>query len=165
MRTKRISRLWERMTALYGSRWVLEYGNAQRADGELEVVADLWADALDGLNNDQLGAGLRACIDRDSGHPPSLPEFLRLCGYQPASRVPYHRAAALTHERHEKPDAAICQKKADELRALAEVELEPRLTGLLPDDRSRAVAAYWLTKIAAIPGLGSVVAKQLKETA
>ena len=74
MRTRRIERLWERMSAMYGSRWEIEYGPALQRDGALAVVAELWAEALDPLPNDRLAAGIKACIDRDNLNPPSMPE-------------------------------------------------------------------------------------------
>lgn len=166
MRTKRISRLWERMTALYGSRWMLEYGNALRADGTLESVADMWADALEGLSNDKISAGIRACVDRDRQQPPTMPEFLRLCGYQSPSRVAYHQPFLPAQTRPPVDTPVMqCQRITDELRNQAAVELYPQLNGRTQEDRKLAVAAYWLGKIIAIPEVGPMVARQLQKAA
>lgn len=165
MRTKRMIRLWERMTALYGSRWALEYGPALSDAGSLANLAELWADAMDGLSNEQIAAGIRACVDRESPHPPRLPEFLRLCGYRPASRHACHQIAAPSTIQYATSPQQRCQQMADELQAQAERELTPRLFGLEPDARRRALAAYWSTKLAAIPGFGEAIARRLKETA
>lgn len=125
MRTKRMIRLWERMTALYGSRWALEYGPALSDAGSLANLAELWADAMDGLSNEQIAAGIRACVDRESPHPPRLPEFLRLCGYRPASRHACHQIAAPSTIQYATSPQQRCQQMADELQAQAERELTP----------------------------------------
>lgn len=160
MRTKRVIRLWERMKSLYGSRWEIEYGPALRADDELSTIAGYWADALEDLPNNRIGAGIRACIDRDNPSPPSMPEFLRLCGYRPSSaQTAYQQlppaspvlsqAESLSHR---------CERLAAELQAKAESELYPDIAGYPPEDHRKAVARYWITKIAASNG---AIAKSL----
>ncbi len=74
MRTKRMERLWDRMQALYGSRWLLEYGQVT-ANGRLATIAEIWATALDGASKGQIAAALRKCLERDKDSPPTLPEF------------------------------------------------------------------------------------------
>lgn len=92
MRTKRLARLWLQMHAMFGSRWLAEYGDATNASGELNPVAEIWARGLDDCTNEQMAAGIKATLARDSQHPPTLPEFLRLCGArtgrQPADTRP-----------------------------------------------------------------------------
>lgn len=169
MRTKRMQRIWERMSALYGSRWGIEYGPVLRSDGTLAPVAGHWADALDGLENDRIAAGIRACIDRDNPHPPSMPEFLRMCGYRPKSRNPAHADfepgptfLQLPSPAYSDSPRARCERLAQELQAQAEREFYPSIKNYPPDARKKAVARYWLTKIAAIPGLGYTVSEALK---
>lgn len=72
-------RLWERMTALYGSRWQIEYGPCMSGD-KLAPIAELWAEALADFDNAAIGTAIRKMLDRDALNPPTLPEFLRLSG-------------------------------------------------------------------------------------
>lgn len=150
---RRIQRLWERMNALYGSRWIVEYGEATRG-GELAPLAAVWAEALTDLSNTAIAAGLQKCLDRESPHPPTLPEFLRLCGRPPSTSTlaqpAYHAATALSPSAYADPPASRCARLAGALAAQAETELKPRLASLLPSDHKPAMAAYWLSKIAAI---------------
>ena len=166
-RTKRIARLWARMTALYGSRWEIEYGPAHRADGTMAIIAGHWADALDGLASDRIAAGLRACVDRENLNPPSMPEFLRLCGYRPKTHHPAYRAETQAAPALPAPSGyadsprARCERLALELQSAAESEFGPTIAHYPHDARRKTVARYWLTGIAAIPGLGHVVSKSL----
>lgn len=165
MRTERIVRLWGRMSSMYGSRWGMEYGPALGQDGQsLATIAGHWADALDDLANDRVAAGIRACLDRDNLNPPSLPEFLRLCGYRPKSRLAAHQPflAALPSPAYADSPRARCERLAAELQAQAEIDLYSRIAHYPPHERSQAVARYWMTKIAAIPGLGYTVSKALE---
>ena len=162
-RTKRMERLWSRMTALYGSRWGIEYGPALRGDGTLAPIAGHWADALDGLESDRIAAGIRACVDRDNPSPPSMPEFLRLCGYRPQSQLPARRdfQPALPNPAYADAPRVAVEKMTAELQAQAESGFYPTIAHYPPEARRKAIARYWLTKIAAIPGLGNVVAKSV----
>ena len=167
MRTRRIERLWERMSAMYGSRWEIEYGPALQRDGALAVVAELWAEALDTLPNDRLAAGIKACIDRDNLNPPSMPEFLRLCGYRPKSARYSSAEFQPGPPRLTAPDYADgpqqrCERMAKELQAKTDAEFCPSVSHYPPDARKQAVARYWLTKIAAIPGVGYAVSEAMK---
>lgn len=59
------------MQGLYGHKWISAQG-----------VTDLdstWAIALGDLSAEDIGRGLRACVERADPWPPSLPEFRRLC--------------------------------------------------------------------------------------
>ena len=167
MRTKRIARLWERMSAMYGSRWEIEYGPALQRDGTLAVVAELWAEALDPLPNDRLAAGIKACIDRDNLNPPSMPEFLRLCGYRPKSARYSSEEFQPSPPRLTSPDYADsphnrCERLAKELQTKAEAEFCPSVSHYPLEARKKAVARYWLTKIAAIPGVGYAVSEAIQ---
>lgn len=150
MRTKRLEKLWQHMTALYGCRWSVEYGFATSASGELEPLAAVWANALDDLPNDALARGLRKLLARDSPHPPSLPEFLRLCGARfnappsPPSNLPALPAAAYADSPSQR-----CQRLAEMLAQQARRDLTPRVEQMLPHDRPKATLAYWQSLTAA----------------
>lgn len=66
--------LWERMTAIYGHRWVSSY-----SDTCADVAGATWAAGLAGFTAEQLGRGLRECARGADAWPPSLPEFRALC--------------------------------------------------------------------------------------
>ena len=160
--TARISRLWERMTALYGARWGLDYGPAMDANGGLAPIATLWAEALSDFPNSALATALRQCLDRDQFTPPSLPEFLRLCGRAPSHGAPCHQGLPTTPKTTPTDTPSIrCAQLADYMTEVAQQELTPRLRPLLPDDRKAAVRAYWLSQITASGGIGKTVAKTM----
>lgn len=66
--------LWTRLAAIYGHRWVSNYGSNPEGVG-----GDTWRHGLAGLTGAQLSAGLRACTLAGEDWPPSLPEFRKLC--------------------------------------------------------------------------------------
>lgn len=75
-----LRRIWERMSAIYLHRWTRAMGEAPQDDsGALTLAGDSWSRALAGLTDQQLGAGLDACLARSDTWPPSLPEFRALC--------------------------------------------------------------------------------------
>ncbi len=76
---KLLINLWERMTHIYGHRWISAYGESAVYDGELSDTAKTWGSGLHGVNGDQLAQGLHACIERADPWPPSLPEFAAMC--------------------------------------------------------------------------------------
>lgn len=138
MRTKRIVQLWERMTALYGSRWAFEYGPDLDASGKLAPLASIWADALEDADNSAIAAGLRKCLDRDRDAPPTLPEFLRLCG-----------ARTGTGSRDTRPPAMpALPPYADTPRARME-RLAEKLAAEARDSGAEDSRTYWMTKIGA----------------
>lgn len=152
MRTRRIEQLWIHLTAIYGSRWGLEYGSATSPQGGLEPMAEIWAKAIDDLPNDALAVGLRKLLARDNPHPPSLPEFLRLCGARfnntPApspSTLPRLPAAAYADS-----PSLRCQRLANLLQQQAKTDLQPRAEKLLPHDRPKAQSAYWQALMGAV---------------
>ena len=163
---RRMTRLWERMAALYGTRWEMEYGPVASPSGSIAPLAGIWLEALVDVSNDALAAGLRRCMDRDAFTPPSLPEFIRLCGRSPRRHEPSH--ALLPTEIKAAPTdtpAIRCAQLAGLLEETARQELDDRIRLLPPDDRRRAVRAYWLSRIVEIGGIGKTVADQMKKAA
>ncbi len=151
MPAERIARLWEHMTALYGCRWAVEYGYATSETGELEPLARVWATALADLPDAGLAAGLRKLLARESPHPPTLPEFLRMCGARltpmpaPGPYLPPLPSSAYA----DSPSQRVA-KLAAELSSQARTELQPRVAQMLPQDQPNATRSYWLSKISAV---------------
>lgn len=161
---RRLTRLWERMAAMYGSRWELEYGPIATANGAVAPLAAIWLESIAEVPSDAIATGLRKCMDRDSDRPPTLPEFLRLCGRRAAAAMPCHKALSCDSHRPPPSDtpAQRCAQMAEFLAEVAQEELTPRLRPLLPDDRKAAVRAYWLSQIAASGGFGKTIAKAIQ---
>src|SRR5690606_32179665 len=68
-----LRRVWERLAAVYPSKWRAAMGESPQADdGKLTVYGDTWAKGLAGLSPEQLGRGLEACITRTDPWPPVL---------------------------------------------------------------------------------------------
>src|SRR5690606_16865296 len=75
-----LRRVWERLAAVYPSKWRAAMGESPQADdGKLTVYGDTWAKGLAGLSPEQLGRGLEACITRTDPWPPVLAQFRALC--------------------------------------------------------------------------------------
>lgn len=70
--TKWVERIFAELGALYGSKFVDQWGSQDPA-----TLKAFWAQKLAGLSGDELRRGLTACEQRD--WPPTLPEFLKLC--------------------------------------------------------------------------------------
>ena len=68
-----VSRLWTRMTEIYGHKWTTNYGTP--ADGAF----DTWTKALADLTSEQIAQGVRRCMSRADEWPPTLPAFRQLC--------------------------------------------------------------------------------------
>jgi hypothetical protein len=80
IRAAAMRRLWERMVAIYGYRWVTAYGAAAENDaGALTLAAETWRRGLAGVDESALGLGLDACIASADPWPPTLPAFRALC--------------------------------------------------------------------------------------
>lgn len=79
------------MSSIYGHKWVSAYG--PQDDGT-------WAVGLSGYTPEQIGRGLRACLDRNDPWPPSLPEFRALCKPGPRENAAAYRdfPPALEHK-------------------------------------------------------------------
>lgn len=164
---RRMTRLWERMAALYGSRWELEYGPVASQDGGMAPLASIWMEALSEVSNDALATGLRRCVDRDVFTPPSLPEFLRLCGRSPRRNEPSHQRLLPTHPIAAPTDTPVtrCAQLADFLAETAKQELSERILPFLPDARRAAIRAYWLSRLVEVGGIGPVMAATMKTAA
>lgn len=73
-------RLWQRMVAIYGHRWVSSFGvSAENGEGYLTLAAETWARGLAGVTNQQIGQGVAACVTGSDSWPPTLPAFRALC--------------------------------------------------------------------------------------
>lgn len=164
---RRLTRLWERMAAMYGSRWELEYGPIATPQGAVAPLAAIWLESLVEVPNEAIATGLRKCMDRESDRLPSLPEFLRLCGRRAHSAAPCHQQLSCDSPRPVPTDtpAQRCAQLAEVMADMARQELTPRLYPLLPDDRKAAVRAYWLAQMTSLGSLGQMVAGAVaKET-
>jgi len=82
-----VTRVWERMTAIYGHKWTAHIGAASTSSGDLTEAARTWQKGLAGVTTTQLGRGFSALIALGNDWPPSLPEFRALC-LQAGSAVP-----------------------------------------------------------------------------
>lgn len=164
---RRLTRLWERMAAMYGARWELEYGPIATPQGAIAPLAAIWMESLDEVPNDAIAIGLRKCMDRDSDRPPTLPEFMRLCGRRTIPNAPCHQMLTRDAAWPEPPDtpAQRCAALAEMMANTARHELTPRLHPLLPDDRKAAVRAYWLAQITSMGAMGAAMANMIKAAA
>lgn len=71
LRREHIARLWQRMAAIYGHKWVSSYGP--------DDSDDTWLRGLGGITPHEVAAGLSACVERADPWPPTLPQFRALC--------------------------------------------------------------------------------------
>lgn len=160
--TDRIKNLWTRMQALYGSRWALEYGECASQNGELNPISMVWARTLEDIPNERLAHGLKALLARESEHPPSLPEFSRLCG---AKAPPAEPRTPLDPAAYAEIPASRCAALAATLAERAGQELAPRLERTTDHKQRAAITrAYWMTRIGAI-GIGKMLARTWKKEA
>jgi hypothetical protein len=74
-----ISRIWEKMSAIYGHRWVSSYGLHVDDSGNMTQAAETWRMGLEGLSREQLASGFNALLTAGMEWPPTLPEFRELC--------------------------------------------------------------------------------------
>lgn len=158
---RRVSRIWERMKAYYGHRWEMEYGTAG-ADGEFTPISKIWADVLADAKDEQIAAAIKHCLERESQHPPTLPEFYRMCAVtaRPAER--YEPSPLRFSEIYSDPPTARCANMAARLAEQAADDLLG--VRCLPDDaRNAATKAYWISKMGG--GLFAAVAKKRLEQA
>ena len=147
-----IGRLWVRMAALYGSRWEIEYGPAGK-DGALAPIAKVWGEALADVPPDRVGAALRYCMDeRANEHPPTLPEFLRLCrATRKTPAAPPTPMLRLNPAAYADSPRARCAALAAQLAEHAQGDLGDRLQRTATDRQRDAIAkAYWMSQIGAL---------------
>lgn len=74
--------LWGTFTSIYGKKFTEQFGEFCNTSGMTPTVR-AWAQALSGIEPGRLERGLRACLERDSPWPPTLPEFIHLCAKKP----------------------------------------------------------------------------------
>ena len=163
--TRRMVRLWERMTALYGSRWQIEYGPCTNGD-RLAPIAQLWAEALADVDNSAIGTALRKLLDRDALNPPTLPEFLRLCGRRSDTVATAAHRLLPPSARQDKPTASPgdrCATLAAHLDEEARPIINERLSGAIPANYHAVVSRYWLSRLAALGPLGQSAARSTQE--
>jgi hypothetical protein len=67
----KVELLWERMTELYGNKWINHYG---------EQPSKLWSDALDNVTPQQIGGAFKKLLTgKFKSFVPTLAEFIELC--------------------------------------------------------------------------------------
>jgi len=69
-----IKGIWLAMNSIYGHRWNSSYGLTPNT-----LHIDIWQQGLEGLDENQIRTGLRACYKLTDEWPPSLPQFRKLC--------------------------------------------------------------------------------------
>jgi hypothetical protein len=89
---KWVERIFAELGALYGSKFVDQWGSQDPA-----TLKAFWAQKLAGLSGDELRRGLTACEQRD--WPPTLPEFLKLCRPPMNHTALWYEAQAAAKER------------------------------------------------------------------
>ena len=88
---KAIMRLWERMTQLYGHRFLSAWGPSVNDNGTITETADLWLQGLGKYSMEEIKIGITKLIEKGMEWPPTLPEFMHLC--KPERLAPYHKMA------------------------------------------------------------------------
>ncbi len=86
-----ITRLWQRMTQLYGHRHLSAWGQCADANGNLTDTAELWLQGLGRFTLSEVGNGVNKMVEKGQEWPPTLPEFMHLC--KPKRLAPYHKMA------------------------------------------------------------------------
>ena len=82
-------RFWERMSAIYGTRWTSSFGESD--DGT-------WAAALGFVEPSAIRSALGKCAVAGGEWPPSLPQFISMCKTEmgiPDSRTAYNFACGM----------------------------------------------------------------------
>jgi hypothetical protein len=69
-----IDRIWERLFAFYGARFV-DFWSGE--ESKIASIKKIWAEELSGFSVHEIRTGLDACKKRD--YPPSLPQFMSMC--------------------------------------------------------------------------------------
>lgn len=147
-----LRRVWERMAAIFGAKWVSSMGpSPQTPSGALTVFGDTWARALSMFNGFEIAAGLEACLTRTDPWPPSLPEFRMMClrvptiaqvrrelrqevdVFSPFTLLVYRHMDAFTFRRADSRHAETMLREAydEAAAALLRGEKLPELGGLL----------------------------------
>lgn len=84
-----MARIWQRMTELYGHRWISAWGEVSNPDGTLTSAAQTWAQGLGRYSLNEIRQAFEKLIERGDEWPPTLPAFMGLCREKRAA--PYHR--------------------------------------------------------------------------
>lgn len=79
----RIDRLFDKLKALYGSQFLLQWKDVNHDD-----VNRIWKAALENFSNDVLADALGGVLASCPDFPPSLPKFVSLCTEAHARRNP-----------------------------------------------------------------------------
>jgi hypothetical protein len=82
LRDEVIAALWAALTSMYGKKFTDQFGEFCDDHGITPTVR-IWSQSLSGIEPLRLERGLRACLERDSPWPPTLPEFIHLCAKKP----------------------------------------------------------------------------------
>lgn len=82
LRDEVIAALWETLSSIYGKKFTDQFGDFFDANGITKTVR-IWSQSLAAIEPGRLERGLRACLERDSPWPPTLPEFIHLCAKKP----------------------------------------------------------------------------------
>jgi hypothetical protein len=83
LRDEVIAALWAALTSMYGKKFTDQFGEFCDANGVTTNTVRIWSQSLSGIEPLRLERGLRACLERDSPWPPTLPEFIHLCAKKP----------------------------------------------------------------------------------
>lgn len=83
LRDEVIAALWAALTSMYGKKFTDQFGEFCNANGVTTNTVRIWSQSLSGIEPLRLERGLRACLERDSPWPPTLPEFVHLCAKKP----------------------------------------------------------------------------------
>jgi hypothetical protein len=69
----RATRVWTRLSEMYGNRFLREYGEKPNRS---------WVEAVARMSDDQVIAALRNLAEQGSVHPPTLPQFVEASIYR-----------------------------------------------------------------------------------
>lgn len=83
LRDEIIAALWIALIDIYGKPFTEKNGEFMTMTGQLTSTVRMWSQALSGIEPLRLERGLRACIERGSPWPITLPEFVQLCAKKP----------------------------------------------------------------------------------
>lgn len=76
---KTIRQLFQKMTFIYGHKWISIMGDPVDTSGELSVSAKTWQSGLTGITPQQLAKGMERATLSNSTWCPSLQEFRAMC--------------------------------------------------------------------------------------
>lgn len=109
-----ITRLWQRMTQLWGHRHLSAWGQCADANGNLTDTAELWLQGLGRFTLPEIADGVTEMVEKGQEWPPTLPEFMAMC--KPKRLAPYHKMAKALPA--PEVDRAIAYAELKKIRAL-----------------------------------------------